>query len=104
MDTEQIISDEAHNQGALKNCYAHAVATIINAAQRRKGVEVIQDHQEYVKSLTEDHDKNGASTVKVLAKECFDNDLKCIPVKGGKCESILKKKRAVVATFELEET
>ncbi|XP_068747200.1 uncharacterized protein [Montipora capricornis] len=85
-----------------ETCYAHAAATVMHLAMKRRLGEC-PDFNMLRKNLITKYGEEGASTFQVLTEVCQEYRLKCRRVNAGKAIKAISEKRPVVATFGLTE-
>ncbi|XP_068738578.1 uncharacterized protein [Montipora capricornis] len=89
-----------------ETCYAHAAATVMHLAMKRRMKGRLGECPEFDKlkeKLITKYGKEGEHTVKVLREVCPEYHLKCRRVNAGKAIKAISEKRPVVATFGLTE-
>ena len=106
------MSSPDHDRGAISTavrrqeggtCYAHAVATVLRAAESRIVGRNPSPHADTVASIVGRHGSDGGSVEKVLDEECPKRQLRWRKVSEADARKAAKAGRVLVATFRLTE-
>eukprot|EP00421_Protoceratium_reticulatum_P067336 CAMPEP_0168408690 /NCGR_PEP_ID=MMETSP0228-20121227/26800_1 /TAXON_ID=133427 /ORGANISM="Protoceratium reticulatum, Strain CCCM 535 (=CCMP 1889)" /LENGTH=555 /DNA_ID=CAMNT_0008422383 /DNA_START=1 /DNA_END=1665 /DNA_ORIENTATION=- len=84
-------------------CYAHAVATVIRAAESRIEGRKLQEHESIVSPIIQKFGSNGADPEKVLRHECPKRRLHFRQVDRNEAVVALRAGRAIVFAFWLSD-